>query len=88
MAEFKLQSKADPSRPPQCALQTLRRAQLEASYSLPLGYAQSLVEVSCFRVAFQNECYHEIKSCGNGGTIGGLCRGSIGGCKDEDSLEK
>lgn len=65
-----------------------RKAQPEASSSLPLHYAQSLVEVSCFRVAFQDECYHEIKSCGNEGTIGGLCRGSIGGCEDEDSLEQ
>lgn len=61
-----------------------RKAQPKASCSLPPHHAQSLVVVSCFRVAFQDECYHEIKSCGNEQTIGGLCQGSIAGCEDGD----
>lgn len=65
-----------------------RKAQPKASCLLPPHHAQSLVEVSGFRVAFQDECYHEIKSCGNEQTIGGLCRDSIGGCEDGDLVKK
>lgn len=72
MAWFKLQPKAFPRLASlTCTLQTLRRkAQFEAFCSLTPHHAQSLIEVSRFRVAFQDECYHEIKSCGNAQTIG------------------